>query len=206
MIKYQVQKRSRRARSQYWQKKNDSVQKSNFTDINQGKTDHKMKSTKKIMQFLKISWSVKKNKVLVISNIYKKWKNLFQKKELTKKLSKHQSWNHEIKFISKMKFTFGFLNAFFETELKNLRNYLNKRLKKGIINKFTSKTKYPILFTSKKNGKLHLCVDCWKLNDIIIKNKYSLFNIKKLQNRFQKTIIFFKLDLRWKYNLVKIKN
>ena len=70
---------------------------------------------------------------------------------------------------------------------------MDKELKKGIIKKSTSKAEYPILFTSKKNGKLRLCVDYQKLNDITIKNKYSLFNIKELQNRFQKTVIFFQI-------------
>ena len=165
-----------------------------------------MKNTKKshaiFKNFLKRQ---KKKEVFMISNIYRKWRNLFQKKGLTKELFKYQSWNHEIKLILKMKFMFGFLYAFFEIELKKFRNYLNKELKRGIIKKSTSKTEYPILFTSKKNKKLRLCVDYWKLNDIMIKNKYSLFNIKELQNRFQKTVIFFKLDLRWEYNLIKIK-
>ena len=58
-----------------------------------------------------------------------------------------------------MKSTFEPLYALFETELKKFRNYLNKKLKKGIIKKFTLKTEYPILFTSKKNEKFHLCVD-----------------------------------------------
>ena len=58
-----------------------------------------------------------------------------------------------------MKSMFGFLYTFFETELKKFRNYLNKKLKKKIIKKSTLKTKYPILFTSKKNEKLRLYID-----------------------------------------------
>ena len=104
-----------------------------------------------------------------------------------------------------MKPTFGPLYALFETELKELRNYLNEGLKRGIIRKSTSKARYPILFTSKKNGKLRLCVDYQKLNNITIKNRYSLPNIEELQNRLQKAVIFSKLDLRWGYNLVRIK-
>ena len=66
---------------------------------------------------------------------------------------------------------FGFLYAFFEIELKRLKKYLNKKLKKRIIRKFTSKTKYSILFMSKKNVKLHLYINYQKLNEITIKNK-----------------------------------
>ena len=180
--------------------------KSDSTDINQGEAGHEVKNTEKNHAISKDSLKrQKKKEVPVISNVYKKWRNLFQEKELTKELSRHQSWNHEIKLISEMKFTFESLYAFFETELKKLRNYLNEELKKGIIRKSTSETGYPILFTSKKNEKFRLYVDYQKLNDIMIKNRYSLSNIKKLQNRLQKAIIFFKLDLRWKYNLIRIK-
>ena len=64
---------------------------------------------------------------------------------------------------------------------------------------------YPILFISKKNNKFRLYIDYRKLNDIIIKNKYSLFNIAELQNKFNKIIIFTKLNLRKIYNLIRIK-
>ena len=36
----------------------------------------------------------------------------------------------------------------------------------------------------KKNEELRLCVDYRKLNEITIKNRYSLFNIEELQDRF----------------------
>ena len=201
-----VLKRPQSAKSQYRQKRMALNEKDPIPQTLVKKRQvTKWKIQKKIMQLLKILWNIKKKKVPMISNVYRKWKNLFQKKRLTRKLFKHQLWNHEIKLISKMKSTFGLLYTLSETELKKFRNYLNKELKKRIIRKSTSKTKYPILFTPKKNGKLRLCVDYWKVNDITIKNKYSLFNIKELQNRLQKTVIFFKLDLRWRYNLIKIK-
>ena len=38
-------------------------------------------------------------------------------------------------------------------------------------------------FYIKKNDKFRLYVDYRKLNDITIKNKYSLFNINEFQNK-----------------------
>ena len=78
-------------------------------------------------------------------------------------------------------------------------------MKKGFIKKFESSAGYPILFVFKKNGTLRLCVDYRKLNNITIKNRYSLFNISELQNRLQEVMYFIKLDLRGAYNLIRMK-
>jgi len=63
-----------------------------------------------------------------------------------------------------------------------LRKYLAENEKKGFIKKFQSRAEYSILFTLKKDEELRLCVDYQKLNDITIKNRYSLSNISELQN------------------------
>ena len=62
-----------------------------------------------------------------------------------------------------------------------------------------------ILFVPKKDKKLRLCVNYRKLNIIIIKNKYSLLNIRKLQDYLTEAKWFTKLDLYEAYNLVRIK-
>ena len=85
------------------------------------------------------------------------------------------------------------------------RKYLNKNLKKEYIQKFQLSTKYSILFVSKSNKKFRLCVDYKKLNDITIKNKYSLLNINELQNKLNKIKIFINMNLKNKYHLIKTK-
>ena len=82
---------------------------------------------------------------------------------------------------------------------------MNENLKKKFIRKSQSSTKYSIFFVFKKNEKLHLCVDYRKLNEIIIKNRYSLLNINELQNRLSRAKYFIKFDLRGAYNLIRMK-
>ena len=82
---------------------------------------------------------------------------------------------------------------------------MNENLKKKFIRKSQSSTRYSILFVSKKNEKLRLCVDYRKLNEITIKNRYSLLNIDELQNRLLKAIYFIILDLKGAYNLIRMK-
>ena len=154
----------------------------------------------------KISNKSKNQKALTrIFDEYKQWKHLFLKKITTKTLLKHQTWNHEIIFELSKTFTFELIYALFEKKLRILREYLNENLKKKFIRKSQSSTKYSILFVFKKNEKLRLCVDYRKLNEIIIKNRYSLLNINELQNKLSKTIYFTKLNLKGAYNLIRMK-
>ena len=127
------------------------------------------------------------------------------KKVTTKTLFKHQTWNHEIIFESSKTFTFELIYALFEKKLKIFRKYLNENLKKKFIKKSQSSTKYSIFFVFKKNKKLRLCVDYRKLNEIIIKNRYSLSNINELQDKLSKAIYFTKLNFKEAYNLIRMK-
>ena len=114
-------------------------------------------------------------------------------------------WNHEIRFISGKQLTFELIYALFNKKLKILREYLKINERKEFIKKSKFSTKYSIFFVFKKNGELCLCVDYQKLNEITIKNRYSLFNIGELQDRLIKTKWFTKLNLRGVYNLIRMK-
>jgi hypothetical protein len=61
-----------------------------------------------------------------------------------------------------------------ERELETLRKYIEKNLAKGYIRPSKSSAKYSMLFVPKKDGKLRIYVNYKKLNDIIIKDRYTL--------------------------------
>ena len=82
---------------------------------------------------------------------------------------------------------------------------MNENLKKKFIRKLQSSTSYSILFVLKKDGTLRLCVDYRKLNEITIKNRYSLPNISELQDKLFGAIYFTKLNLKGAYNLIRMK-
>ena len=85
--------------------------------------------------------------------------------------------------MSKTLSKIGPIYTLFYAELEILRNYLDKNLKKSFIRETKITVEFPILFVPKKDEKLRLCVNYRKLNTIMIKNKYSLLNIGKLQDR-----------------------
>ena len=79
-------------------------------------------------------------------------------------------------------FKIGLIYILFYIQLETLRNYLDKNLRKDFIRKIKIIVKFLILFVPKKDRKLRLYVNYRKLNIIMIKDKYLLLNIKKLQN------------------------
>ena len=61
------------------------------------------------------------------------------------------------------------------------------------------------MFVSKKDKKQRLCVDYKELNNITIKNSYSLLLIEKIQDRIVDAKIFIKFDISEAYNRIRIK-
>jgi hypothetical protein len=59
-------------------------------------------------------------------------------------------------------------------ELAKLKIHLKDLLDKGFIHQSSSPWGCPVLFMSKKDKDLHLCVDYRPLNTVTIKNKYPL--------------------------------
>jgi hypothetical protein len=92
-------------------------------------------------------------------------------------------------------FLFDIIYNLFVEELRILRVYIEKNLKKEFITSFTSFTAILILFTKKKDDELRLCVDYRDLNEITIKNRYSLFLIEEIINRFVEVKIYIKLNI-----------
>jgi hypothetical protein len=92
-----------------------------------------------------------------------------------------------------------------ENELKILKKYLNKNLKKKYIQHFINSAEAPILFILKKDGSLRLCVNYRDLNKITIKNRHLFFLVGETLNRFSGAAIYTKLDLKKAYYKIRIK-
>ena len=78
-------------------------------------------------------------------------------------------------------------------------------MRKEFIKESQSSIEYSILFVLKSNESLRLCVDYQALNNIIVKNSYSLSLIFELQNRLQKAQWFTKFDILKAFNRIRIK-
>ena len=62
-----------------------------------------------------------------------------------------------------------------------------------------------VFFIKKKDGTLWLVQDYRALNAMTVKNKYPLPLISKLINKLRGAKYFTKLDVRWGFNNVRMK-
>jgi len=92
-----------------------------------------------------------------------------------------------------------------EVEKQALKEFVQKNLKLKRIRPLQLLIKYSILFIPKKNGQLRLCINYRQLNSITKKDRYLLPLISKIQDRIGNAKIFTKIDLKWIYHQIKIK-
>ena len=88
---------------------------------------------------------------------------------------------------------------------KEVKDFIKENLKLGRIRPSQSPMGSPVFFVKKKSGKLRLCQDYRYLNEHTISDAYPIPRIDDLLKRFQKAKYFFKIDLKWGYNNVRIK-
>src|SRR5271156_3073693 len=86
-----------------------------------------------------------------------------------------------------------------------LDKFLKENLEKGYICPSQSPMASPFFFVSKKDGKLRPCQDYRYLNDWTIKNAYPLPLISEIIDKLKDAKYFTKMDVRWGYNNVRIK-
>ena len=91
-------------------------------------------------------------------------------------------------------------------ELKELKLQLQELLEKGFIHLSVSPWGAPVLFVKKKDGTLRLCVDYRQLNKMTVKNKYPLPRIDDLFDQLKGASVFSKIDLRFGYHQLRIKD
>jgi len=82
---------------------------------------------------------------------------------------------------------------------------MESKLKKGYIRLSKSPQMSPVLFVPKKDGKRRMVQDYRYVNKGTIKNSYPLPLISELIDSLGTKKVFTKMDLRWGYNNVRIK-
>jgi hypothetical protein len=91
------------------------------------------------------------------------------------------------------------------TELAELNLQIAELQLKGFICPSSSPWGAPVLFVTKKDGSMRMCIDYRSLNEVTIKNKYPLPRIDDLFHQLQGAKYFSKIDLRSGYHQLRIK-
>lgn len=90
------------------------------------------------------------------------------------------------------------------TELDELKRQLDELLEAGFIRPSQSPWGAPVLFATKKDGTLRLCVDYRSLNRLTKKNCYPLPRIDDIFDQLSDAKYFSKIDLRSGYHQIQI--
>lgn len=90
-------------------------------------------------------------------------------------------------------------------ERNSLDEWIDEELRKGYIRPSKSPVAAPFFFVKKHDGGLRPCMDYRELNKITVKNRYPIPRIADLIDSLSQASIFTKIDLRWGYNNVRIR-
>jgi hypothetical protein len=85
-------------------------------------------------------------------------------------------------------------------KLEELKKQIKELQDKGFIRPISSPWVAPVIFVDKKDGTQRMCVDYRSLNEVTIKNKYSLPRIDDLFDQLRGACVFSKIDLRSGYH------
>jgi len=90
-------------------------------------------------------------------------------------------------------------------EREKVHEFTAEQLRKGYIRPSKSLQTALVFFVGKKDGKKRIVQDYWYLNEWTVKNNYPLPLISDIVKNIGTKKIFIKIDLRWEYNNVWIK-
>jgi len=135
---------------------------------------------------------------------YRSFAHVFDE-DASKRLPKRRPWDHAIDLKPGEEPYAGKAYPIDNKQREALNNFIDDNVKKGYIRPSNSPWAAPFFFVGKKDGKLRPCQDYRKLNERTIPNKYPLPLIPELIDKLKDARIFTKLDLRWGYNNVRIK-
>ncbi|SJL13333.1 uncharacterized protein ARMOST_16773 [Armillaria ostoyae] len=136
---------------------------------------------------------------------YRSFRDLFSKENFDE-LPERKPWDHAIELIPNAKSTLDCkVYPLNRNEQDQLDKFLSENLDSGRIKESKSPFASPFFFVKKKDGSLRPVQDYRKLNEMTIKNRYPLPLISELIDKLQGAKYFTKLDVRWGYNNVRIK-
>ena len=120
------------------------------------------------------------------------------------KLPSHCFYDHIIPLLSDKESSKSLLYNMSRDELLILQKYLTKHLFKSFIQVSSFSAIFSVIFIKKSKRGLHLCVNYCDLNNLTVKNHYSLPLIRETLNLLTLSVIFTKLDIIAAFNKLQI--
>ena len=127
------------------------------------------------------------------------------KKKPSERMPLRKPWDHAIDLNENFVPRKAKLYPCSPTERAEIDAFIDDQLTKGYIRPSKSDQTSPIFFIPKKDGKKRMVQDYRHLNEFTVKNNYPLPLIPELIDCIRDAKLFTKMDLRWGYNNVHIK-
>jgi len=135
---------------------------------------------------------------------FHKYLKVFKKKD-SERMPMRKTWDHAIDLREEFVLKKGKIYPLSRVEREEVQEFVKDQLRKGYIRPSKSSQMSLVFFMPKKDGKKRMVQDYQYLNSWTIKNNYPLPLISDLIDSIGKKKVFTKMDLRWGYNNVRIK-
>jgi len=129
---------------------------------------------------------------------------VFRKVE-SERMPTKKIWDHAIDLKEMFKPRKGKIYSLSKNKREEVQNFIENQLRKGYIRPSKSPQTLPVFFVGKKDGSKQMVMDYRNLNSQIMKNNYLLPLITELIDNMGSKRVFTKIDLRWEFNNVRIK-
>ena len=133
-----------------------------------------------------------------------KWRKVFGKVESERMLTR-KAWDHAIDLKETFKPWKGRIYPLSKDEREEVQNFMEDQLRKGYIRLSKSPQTSPVFFVGKKGRSKWMVIDYHSLNNQTVKNNYLLPLIIELINNIGSKKVFTKMNLRWGFNNMRIK-
>ena len=114
-------------------------------------------------------------------------------------------WDHAINIKERFMPRKGKVYLLSRREREEVWKFIWEQLRKGYIQPSKSPQTAPVFFVGKKDGRKRMVQNYWYLNEWTVKNNYPLPLISNIIKNMGTKRVFTKIDLRWGYNNVRIK-
>ena len=140
----------------------------------------------------------------LVPDKFHKWIKVFGKKQSERMLMR-KVWNHAIDVKEGFVLRKGKVYPLSREEREKVREFVKEQLRKGYIWPSKSLQTVPVFFVGKKDRKKQMVQDYRYLNKWTVKNNYPLPLISDVLENIGTKKVFTKMDLRWGYNNIRIK-
>ena len=133
-----------------------------------------------------------------------KWIKVFGKKA-SERMPIRKIWDHAIGMKEVFVPRKGKVYLLSREEREEVCKFIKEQLRKEYIRFSKSPQTALVFFVGKKDGKKRMVQDYWYLNEWTVKNNYPLPLILDVIENIGTKKVFTKMDLRWGYNNMRIK-